>query len=95
MNQHQIILSGLTRDDLLAEIRTIVSDAVCAIPQPEKVKPFLSLSEACDLTGLSRSTIYRMTSQKEIPHLKRGGKLLFNRNELVTWIQSASVGTNL
>jgi excisionase family DNA binding protein len=89
MNQ-QIILNGLSPDDLLASIRTIVNDAVCALPQPEKSKPFLTLSEAVELTGLSRSTIYRMTSQREIPHLKRGGKLLFNRAELVAWLQSAS-----
>jgi excisionase family DNA binding protein len=89
-----LITQGITVDQLLASVRDIVHDEIQSIPQPEKVKPFLTLSEACDLTGLSRSTIYRLTSEREIPHMKRGGKLLFNRVELVAWIQSASVGTN-
>jgi excisionase family DNA binding protein len=93
MNQ-QIILNGLTREELVTEIRTIVNDAVSAIPKAEKIKPYLSLAEASDLTGLSKPTLYRLTSQKQIPHIKRGGKLLFNRQELVAWLQSANQPLN-
>lgn len=91
MNNTALITQGLTVDQLLASVRDIVRDEIKAIPQPEKVKPFLSLSEACELTGLSKSTIYRLTSERNIPHLKRGGKLLFNRNELTSWLQEAKV----
>lgn len=86
---NQIILTGLTRDDLLTDIKSIVNDAISALPKPTTAKPFLTLSEASELTGLSKSTIYRMTSEKAIPHLKRGGKLLFNRLEIIDWLQSA------
>ena len=86
MNNITLITQGLTLDQLLASVRDIVRDEMKSLPQPEKVKPFLSLSEAVELTGLSKSTLYRMTSEKAIPHLKRGGKLLFNRIELIAWI---------
>lgn len=86
--QSQIILNGIPPEDFWEQIRGIVHDAISAIPKPEKVRPYLSLEEACELTDLSKSTLYRMTSEKQIPHIKRGGKLLFNRIELIEWLQS-------
>lgn len=85
-----IITQGLTVDELLTNVRNIVRDEIKAIPAPEKLKPFLSLGEAKELTGLSKSSLYRLTSTKQIPHIKRGGKLLFNRQELIAWLQSAN-----
>jgi excisionase family DNA binding protein len=87
MNPSQIITNGIATDDLLAAIREIVHSEVQAIPKPEKIKPFLSLTEAAELVGLSKSSLYQLTSKKQIPHLKRGGKLLFNRDQLIAWIQ--------
>lgn len=93
-----IITQGLTVEEFLSSVREIVRDEIKSIPQPEKIKPFLSLSEASELTGQSKSTIYRLTSERQIPHIKRGGKLLFNRLELIAWLQSGNqqmeLGTN-
>lgn len=84
-----LITQGITVEDLLSSVRKIIRDEIRSIPQPKKVKPFLCLSEACELTGLSKSSIYRLTSEKQIPHIKRGGKLLFKREEIIKWIESA------
>ena len=89
MNNTTLITQGLTVDQLLASVRDIVRDEIKSIPLPEKVKPFLSLQEAAELTDLSKSTLYRLTSERQIPHIKRSGKLLFNRVELIEWLQSA------
>ncbi len=72
----------------LSEIKSAL-----ATKQEPNSRPFLTLDEACDFTGLSKSTLYRLTSQKQIPHIKRG-RLLFNRTELTAWIQSASQTNN-
>lgn len=40
-------------------------------------KPVLTLEEACDYTGISRSYLYKLTSAGIIPHSKPNGKLIF------------------
>lgn len=84
-----ILTQGVTLDEFLSSVREIIRDEVKALPAPSKVKQFLTLSEACELTGLSKSSIYRLTSKKQIPHIKRGGKLLFNSVELTQWLTDA------
>ena len=40
-------------------------------------KKVLNLDEACDYTGMSRSYLYKLTSNGAIPHSKPGGKLIY------------------
>ncbi len=50
-------------------------------------KKVLTLDEACDYTGMSRSYLYRLTSSGIIPHSKPSGKLVyFEREELERWL---------
>lgn len=88
MNQ-TLITQGLTVDELLTHMRGIVRDELAALPKPEKIKPYISRSEAADLIGVTDSKIYQLTSEKKIPHIKKGGKLLFNRQELIAWLEDA------
>ena len=46
----------------------------------------LELAEV--VTGLSRSTIYKKTHRREIPHRHVGGRLYFRRSELEAWLDS-------
>lgn len=57
-------------------------------------KEVLTLDEVAQFTGLSKSTIYKMTSGQKIPHYKPSGKLCyFNRLEIEEWLQSNRVST--
>ncbi|MGB3776680.1 MAG: helix-turn-helix domain-containing protein [Leeuwenhoekiella sp.] len=50
-------------------------------------KRVLSLDEACDYTGISRSYLYKLTASGAIPHSKPNGKLIyFEREELEQWL---------
>lgn len=52
-------------------------------------KDVLTLEEASLYTGISRSTLYKLTSSHEIPYYKPHGKLiLFERKELLAWVRS-------
>lgn len=53
-------------------------------------KEILTFPEACIYTGISRSTMYKLTSAKKIPHYKTVG-LYFLRSELDGWIRSHRV----
>lgn len=74
--------------DLLAKME-ILTQAVLSN------KPVLTLEEASAYTGLSTSSIYKLTSTQEIPHYKPRGKMLyFKRDELDAWLLQHRVRTN-
>lgn len=41
---------------------------------------------AVEVTGLSTHSVYRLVSQRKIPHSKRLGRLYFSRKALRQWI---------
>lgn len=47
-----------------------------------KAKPFLSISETCQLLGISRSSIYRMMEQDKLLAGKIGGRVIIQRTEI-------------
>jgi excisionase family DNA binding protein len=57
-------------------------------------KEILTIEEASEFLGLSVSRLYKMTSNKEIPHYKPGGKKIYlNRNEVEGWIINSRVAS--
>ncbi len=57
-------------------------------------KTMLTLEEAVDYTGYSRSYFYKLTSTRKIPYYKPNGKrLFFNREELERWLQQNRIAT--
>lgn len=55
-------------------------------------KEILTFKEACVYTGISRSTLYKMTAAKKIPHYKTTA-LYFERAELDSWIRQHRVNS--
>ncbi len=50
-------------------------------------KTVLNMSEVAELSGLSKSHIYKLTSSGNIPHYKPNGKqIYFNRGEIEQWL---------
>lgn len=57
-------------------------------------KEILTFEEAAQFTGLSKSTLYKLTSGRKVPHYKPSGKLCyFNRGELQTWLLQNRIST--
>lgn len=64
------------------------------IKQSIQQKEILTIEEASEFLGLSTSRLYKMTSNKEIPHYKPGGKKIYlNRQELEQWILNSRVAS--
>lgn len=81
----EIFLQGITLDELVSKIR------LALLKDEKREEPFpkiggLELAEK--ITGLSRPTLYRLTSTREIPHSKKGRKLYFRSADLEAWINS-------
>ena len=55
-------------------------------------KKMLTVDEVSAYTGLSKSTIYKMTSGNTIPHYKPNGKILyFKKTELDKWLATNKI----
>jgi excisionase family DNA binding protein len=60
-----------------------------SLEQEQKLseKEILSLSEAAKFLNVSKSCIYKITSQKQIPHYIPGGKkIYFKKSDLEDWL---------
>ncbi|MCH8041465.1 MAG: helix-turn-helix domain-containing protein [Nitrospinae bacterium] len=51
----------------------------------------IDIRAVADYTGLSTHTLYTMVSQRRIPFVKLGGKLLFDVGLLDEWIKQNTV----
>lgn len=50
-------------------------------------KKVLNFDDVCDYTGISKSYLYKLTSQKRIPFSKPNGKVIFfDKEELDNWL---------
>lgn len=67
-------------DTIMAEIAELKQLTLLA------AKNVLTIDDVSLLTGISKSTLYKMTCKREIPHFKPNSKLLFfDRSEVEKW----------
>lgn len=65
------------------------------IKQNLNSKNVLTMDEMVVFTGLSKSTLYKMTSNKKIKHYKPNNKLIyFKRDEVEEWLFSNPISTD-
>lgn len=56
-------------------------------------KKYMNIEEACALLKMPKSTLYKRTADKKIPHIKEGKTLLFVREELENFLTASRVIT--
>ncbi len=56
-------------------------------------KAVLDIDEASVFTGFSKGHLYRLTSERQIPHYKKNRKLYFKKSELEAWLLEDKVMT--
>lgn len=57
-------------------------------------KRVMNTEDVCLYSGISKSTLYKLTCNKEIPHSKPSGKLIFfDRDEIDNWMLGNPVKT--
>lgn len=83
------------------ELQALISAAI-----DERLKPLLKLlkedsqpiyqskkvgiESACEIIGRSKATIYRLTSNNEMPYEKHGMRLVFDVERLKIWLQETA-----
>jgi hypothetical protein len=51
---------------------------------------YLTVKELCLWIRLSRSKVYALVTANNVPHIKVGGKILFDRQKIKEWIDTQS-----
>ncbi|MGG4344962.1 helix-turn-helix domain-containing protein [Paenibacillus lautus] len=47
----------------------------------------LTVTETADLIGVSQTTVYTMAREKQIPHTRVRGRILFHREIIESWLR--------
>lgn len=89
-NPFEVILEKLNNiENLLKNYRLQDNSKVLQVGSPE----ILNLNQATEYLSLSKSTLYKFTSQREIPHFKKGKKIYFRKSELDDWLTQLRIST--
>ena len=54
------------------------------------MKNLMTVGEVSAKTRLARQTIYQLSSEGRIPRIKLGGRLLFDEEEIETWLEQVT-----
>lgn len=82
----------MTQKDI-NKIAVAVAEALSKVT-PLHQKEFLTLDEASQYTGLTKSALYKLTSARQIPFSKPNGKMcFFKRTAIEEWMMSNPVAT--
>lgn len=83
----QTILTTLSVEELREIIGSEFKKQFNSLQPGNSNLDIIDIDEAMKLTGYTRSTIYTKVSRNEIPFIKQGGSLRFDKAELINWIR--------
>ncbi len=97
---NNLILSPISFEDLALMIDSSVKNAFknnlpfqnIQSPLPESDRP-LTVKETAIFLDLAVPTIYGLIHKKQIPNLKRGGRLYFIKSDLLKWLNEGKQKT--
>ncbi|SDX55514.1 DNA binding domain-containing protein, excisionase family [Lutibacter oricola] len=88
-NPFEIIIEKLTAIETRIssiENRLLISNAVLDLE-------VMSLNQLCNHYDLTKSFVYKKTHNREIPHYKKGKRLVFKKDEIDAWLLKNKVKT--
>ncbi len=86
---NDLILTTIKKE----EIQSLIEEALKKVllineAQAESNDTFLDVDHAAAFLGIAKPTLYAKCAGKTIPHIKKGKKLYFQKNELVEYLKS-------
>lgn len=61
----------------------------------QKPNNFLNIKEASEFTRLAKQSIYQLVSKRKIPFIKKGSRVIFERNVLEVWMKKSEKLTKI
>ena len=89
-------LTNLNEEEFKIFLKQAISEIIGeGLTQVKNIIPdILDVKQAAEFLRLKITTLYEKTSEKTIPHFKKGKKLYFKRDELQEWVLEGKVKTN-
>lgn len=84
----------IKKETMTNDLQTQIRDLQMALEQVSAGGgEVLNFDQCMKLTGFSKGLLYRMTSQREIPHYKKGKFVFFKRSEVESWLFECKIKT--
>lgn len=91
----KIQITDLSMDELKKILSEVMNE--CMNTNGSSDSDIIGIDEVCKMTGMSKYTVYKKTSNREIPFYKstlgRRSVLRFVRSEIRTWMLRHRIGT--
>ncbi|BAU54650.1 helix-turn-helix domain-containing protein [Mucilaginibacter gotjawali] len=78
----------------IEELSSLIKEAVQSVINNEQNQiaatddeGFINFKQACEYLKLSRSTMYKLNMNNELPVHRKGKRLLFKKSELADWLK--------
>jgi len=85
----------IEKNDLEILIQDVVKNALDKSNSEQQIQnPFLDISEAADFLKMAKQTLYGLTSNRQIPFIKKGKKVYFNKGEVIAWLNEGKMKTH-
>ncbi|MFN0200672.1 MAG: helix-turn-helix domain-containing protein [Bacteroidia bacterium] len=83
-----MLIIQLSSEELENMMEKAVSKALSSqnIGNTEPNFSLLTIEQAAEFLNLAKPTLYSFTSKREIPHLKKGKRIYFEKEKLVAWL---------
>lgn len=73
----------------IADMQVLLSELIARLSEKDNSgeEIFWDMDDCARCLKRSPSTIYKLTSQNQIPHMKNGKRLLFKKAEILAWVE--------
>ena len=89
----KLMFTSLTPDDLKSMVKEALKEIMQLSPSSEGGKEIMNLDETSQFLDIPKATLYKYTSKRLIPHIKKPKKLIFKKSELLKWLETANKKT--
>lgn len=76
------------RQMLREEVRTVFKEYQSHNNQDENEHNLMTIEQVASFINMAVSSVYGLIHRKQIPHIKRGKRLIFEKKQIVEWLQS-------
>ena len=87
-----LLITQISKEELIELIQEGIAKSSLGQSVNNTPEKFIGITEASAFLQIAIPTIYNLTSKHEIPHLKKGKKLLFRLSELEKWMDEGQFG---
>jgi excisionase family DNA binding protein len=74
------------------EVRTALQECQ-STTQVDAENDLMTIEELAALVNMAVTSIYGLIRRRQIPHIKRGKRLIFEKTKIIEWLQSGRQNT--